>query len=299
MVESSPQAPLFKFALMAAHQAWRYRADRARIKGGLAEASIDGLRAFHSAHYTPSNLTLVVVGDFGAADAMRLVDETVGRVPARPRPPAPAIDWAVLERDTTVRWDGTARAAIIAYEAPASAQDRLAVTVLAMLRGEKLHTDEVIARDARFAIGTSNIYPAGALPVFVYATLKDGADPGAVDRIDARAREVLSAAPGPFELSQLRAYLTQLRAPTMPSASAVRGQAAQVAPRLGMDESRAIGMVLGNAALTLGLADRLIGGQEEAVDDVLSMPDDAIRQVVLRTLRPEARVVTRLAPATP
>ena len=298
-VESAPQAPLFKFALMAGHQSWRYRAESALIKGGLIEAPLDRVRAFHGTYYTPANLTLVIVGDIPADDAVALVRETVGAVPRLEPARVPAIDRAAMPRDAAVRWDSTQRAILISYDAPADDTDRLAVTLLGMLRGEAVYADETIGRDARFAIASSNIYPVGALPFFVYATLAQDADDGAADRIDTRARELLLREPAATEVAQLRGYLTQLRSPIVPTASAVRVQAKQIGPRMGVDEERAIGMVLGQAALTLGLADRLTAGREAAIEAVSKMSAQELRRVMERTLDPTRRVITRLVPAGP
>src|SRR6188768_2090026 len=53
----------------------------------LEAASIADVRAFHDIYYVPNNATLVLVGDFDSAEAQRLVERYVGRVPrGRPVP---------------------------------------------------------------------------------------------------------------------------------------------------------------------------------------------------------------------
>jgi len=47
----------------------------------LEAASIEDVRAFHGTYYVPNNATLVVVGDFDAAQAKDLVGQYLGRVP--------------------------------------------------------------------------------------------------------------------------------------------------------------------------------------------------------------------------
>jgi zinc protease len=52
--------------------------------GSLADleaASIADVRAFHSTYYVPNNATVVIVGDFDSAEAMKLVQQYLGRVP--------------------------------------------------------------------------------------------------------------------------------------------------------------------------------------------------------------------------
>jgi zinc protease len=47
----------------------------------LEAASVDDVRDFYRTYYTPSNATLVLVGDFDSAHAMALVAQYLGRVP--------------------------------------------------------------------------------------------------------------------------------------------------------------------------------------------------------------------------
>ena len=52
----------------------------------LEAASVDDVRDFYNIYYVPSNATLVVVGDFDAAQARRLVTDHLGRVPQASAP---------------------------------------------------------------------------------------------------------------------------------------------------------------------------------------------------------------------
>jgi len=47
----------------------------------LEAASVEDVRDFYRTYYVPSNATLVLVGDFDAAQAMQLVTQYIGRVP--------------------------------------------------------------------------------------------------------------------------------------------------------------------------------------------------------------------------
>ena len=51
----------------------------------LEAASVDDVRDFYQTFYVPSNATLTIVGDFEAAQVMKLVNETIGRVPKAAR----------------------------------------------------------------------------------------------------------------------------------------------------------------------------------------------------------------------
>jgi predicted Zn-dependent peptidase len=52
----------------------------------LEAASIDDVREFFRTFYVPSNATLVLVGDFESKDALRLVEQYLGRVPKSDKP---------------------------------------------------------------------------------------------------------------------------------------------------------------------------------------------------------------------
>jgi zinc protease len=47
----------------------------------LESASIADVREFHSTYYVPNNATVVIVGDFDSAEALKLVTQYLGRVP--------------------------------------------------------------------------------------------------------------------------------------------------------------------------------------------------------------------------
>ena len=51
----------------------------------LTAASLDDVKEFFRQYYSPSNLSLVIAGDFDPAEAKRLVTEVLRRHPARPR----------------------------------------------------------------------------------------------------------------------------------------------------------------------------------------------------------------------
>jgi zinc protease len=55
----------------------------------LERATLDDVRQFFRSYYAPSNATLVVAGDFDAAQAKALVDKYFGTIPTAPRPPRP------------------------------------------------------------------------------------------------------------------------------------------------------------------------------------------------------------------
>jgi Peptidase M16 inactive domain len=294
-VESSPQAPMFKFALMAANQAWRFGADRALVKGGLIEAPIERVQSFYTDWYTPSNLTMVVVGDATSADAKRIAEETIGGVARRQTGTLPAVDWSNCPRATTVQWDSTARAAIIAWPPPADEAERVALTLRGLLAMAALSMDETLQKDARMVLGSSHLYPVGDLPFMVYATLKEGADGAAVDRIEARARAIFEKEPSSADMTQLRMFIEQTANPPALTDGTVREQARQVAKMMAVIEDRAIGMVVGQAALNIGVGEMLAGDRTAALEKVKGMDAAEIAAIVRKTTG-AGKMVLRLEP---
>ena len=58
-----------------------YRHQTIGSMADLEAASINDVRAFHRTYYVPNNATLVLVGDFDRAQALKMVQQYLGRVP--------------------------------------------------------------------------------------------------------------------------------------------------------------------------------------------------------------------------
>ncbi len=84
----------------------------------LEAASIDDVRDFYQTYYVPENATVVIVGDFDAAQAKQLMTEYFGRVPkaARPVPrDIPKEPAQTAERSITVRAPWPLPAVVVAH----------------------------------------------------------------------------------------------------------------------------------------------------------------------------------------
>jgi len=68
----------------------------------LIAASLDDVKEFFKRYYTPNNLTLVIAGDFEAAEAKRLVEKYFGGIPAGPALDRPARDIPKLDGEKIV-----------------------------------------------------------------------------------------------------------------------------------------------------------------------------------------------------
>lgn len=133
--------------------AWRtamYGKDHPYVDAGIVrhithEVSLDEVRAFRAAHYTPDNATLVIAGRFDAALADQWIDylfgDWQGHAAKRAAPRAqPAVASLAVFRDTAQAWLGLAL--------PATAGTRAA----RLVAGEML---QEIADDVRHQLGAS------------------------------------------------------------------------------------------------------------------------------------------------
>jgi|GEM_PF-4524834 len=286
---------LGKFALMAATQAWRHGLDRALVMGGLEDARLDDLRAFHSAFYTRSNLTLVIVGEFERDAALDAVRRHFGDLPARP-PVHEPIDWTRAPRDATVTWDAPATIVYLAFEPPESRAERLVLTLLMEQAARAISNDREVMRHATGVDGTNRIWPAARVPVFIAATLREGADPAeARDALERRLREVLPLA---SSSALLRQSVRQAAGfPWSLESRELRAAADAVASRPGMTPERATDSVLGNTAVQIGMRDLWLGPDPDAlVREAERVIADDLAALIARTFDPERMIVTTLVP---
>jgi hypothetical protein len=292
-VEGASQAPLMKFAVMAAHQGWRHGRVSAEIKGGLAEAPIESLRSLHAAAYVPENLTLVIVGGFDAAMARASVEARIGSVPRRDAMAREPIDWEKLPGRLGMKWDSTRAGVVLTAGAPAGSRDRAVLTVWGAMLLERLYSDREVAGVASFAACSGLAAPAGEAPFLVYATVKEGVTTAECERaLRNRASALCEELRSPSALATLRLYAQQLTASPPLDARSIGAQAGQVARQMGIEEARGEMMILGNTALQIGMRDKVFGG--DAGLGAITLED--VRRITAGMTRPEAWKATVLEP---
>lgn len=295
-IDASPQAPLLKFAVMAAHQSWRHGLDRVQVRGGLAEIPIERITDLHGRHYTPRALTLTIVGDFDPAAAERLARETIGALPARPAPTPSPIDWAALPAEARVRWDCTRSAVVLAFRPPEDPGERLALSLWGNLACERLFTDAGVGDKAAIAMCTNSAWPAGRLPFFFYATVKEGAAPEeTLSALREFIRSRRTAPVGARERAQLKMLLRQTVEPPALTPESVKRQAAAVRAAGGTLDP--VDLVLGSAALRLGQRELLLPDPGAAAA-ALKVIDESLDELLARALDParERAVVLKPGP---
>ena len=91
----------------------------------LDAASVGDVKAFFRQFYVPSNASLVITGDFAAADAKKLVEKYFAWMPKRPVPPHAAPKPAVLPKAARVRLTDAVQLprVVLAWHSPAAYLD--------------------------------------------------------------------------------------------------------------------------------------------------------------------------------
>ncbi|MBA3572499.1 MAG: insulinase family protein, partial [Pyrinomonadaceae bacterium] len=79
-----------------------YSWDVIGVHEDLTAASVDDVQEFFKTYYSPNNLSLVIAGDFDAAEAKRLVEKYFGGIPAGPSLDRPARWIPTLDRERVV-----------------------------------------------------------------------------------------------------------------------------------------------------------------------------------------------------
>src|ERR687896_1827189 len=85
-VENQPYGRLNEIIYRHAFTVHPYKHPTIGSMKDLEAASVDDVRDFFRTYYVPDNATLVLVGDFDSKEALKLVEQYLGRVPKANRP---------------------------------------------------------------------------------------------------------------------------------------------------------------------------------------------------------------------
>lgn len=283
--QQAPGTPVFKFAMMAASQFWRWGLDEASIATDLGEMDAGALIDFHRDHYVPERLAIAVTGDFDADACRRIIEEKFGGL-KRGEAGRPAIDWSRVPAAGDVRWDGRASAVMVAFPPPDTAAERLAATAWAMtaasFRGPTVMTN---------APG----WIVGDLPVFFAGAVEPGGDMAAVeDAVRAAIAGAKSRAARAGVVGQLRQAVRMIAQPPTLDLPAMRAQATRTA---GGNEARGEQMALAQAALEL-VKSEIAPIEGGTVEEVLAWDAADWKAFVDRLTREENAKVVRIRPSS-
>ncbi|UQS32434.1 insulinase family protein [Streptomyces fradiae] len=245
----------------------------------LDAATLEDARAFFRTYYAPNNAVLSVVGDIDPEQTLAWIEKYFGSIPSHDGKPVPRdghlTDVIGEELREVVEEDVPARALMAAYRLPADgtrpcdAAD-LALTILGGGESSRLH-NRLVRRDrTAVAAGFGLLRLAGA-PSMGWLDVKTSAGVEVPD-IEAAVDEELArfAAEGPTAEEMERAQ-AQLEREWLDRLGTVAGRA---------DELCRFAVLFGDPQLAL-----------TAVQRVLEVTADEVREVAARHLRPDNRGV--------
>ena len=155
----------------------------------LEAASIADVREFHETYYVPENATVVIVGDFDAAQTLQMVNQYFARVPKAKRPVPGFAEGAAADEGTPCRRRGSVavarcrRHAHITYDGHPDAYPlHIAAKILSDGQSARIPRELVYnKRIALTAFGSGNIIEDPNL-FYAVAIVQPGQTPEAAER---------------------------------------------------------------------------------------------------------------------
>jgi predicted Zn-dependent peptidase len=179
----------------------------------LEAASIDDVRDFFRTYYVPNNATLVLAGDFDSKEALKLVEQYLGRVPKSTRPvprDIPEEPAKAKERRVRLEEDWPLPAVVVAHHItfdghPDSYPLHVASKVLSDGQSSRIYRQLVYEKQlALAAFGGGNIIEDPNL-FFAVAIVQPGKTPEQVaDALIAELEKLRKEAISPAELQQAK-----------------------------------------------------------------------------------------------
>ncbi len=179
----------------------------------LTAASLDDVKEFFRAYYTPNNLSLVIAGDFDLAEARRLIEKYFGTIPAGPALDQPPRGMAKLdaERVVEVKDRVPQERTYFTWHSPAyfdagDAELELAATILTDGLSARLNKSLVYEKQLCSDVTSLQFSRELASNFILWATARPGAQLAQVEQIvtDEIAR-FAKEGPTPAELNRAKA----------------------------------------------------------------------------------------------
>ena len=142
--ETNPFRVLMQRVMATAYMWHGYGRSTIGARSDIENVPIERLQSFYRRYYQPDNAMLVLSGNFDREDALSMVNDYFGAIPA-PERSGDMILWPTYtrepvqdgERSITVRRAGTVRSLMAAYHIPSAAhEDYAAIDILAHLLGD-------------------------------------------------------------------------------------------------------------------------------------------------------------------
>ncbi len=142
--ETNPFRVLMQRVMATAYMWHGYSRSTIGARSDIENVPIERLHSFYERYYQPDNAMLVLSGNIDPEDALSLVEEHFGEIPA-PERTGDMILWPTYtreptqdgERSVTVRRSGTVRSMMAAYHIPAAGhEDYAAIDILSHILGD-------------------------------------------------------------------------------------------------------------------------------------------------------------------
>ena len=192
LIDNQPYIPsMLRINELAYGDYWPYAHSTIGDMQDLIDAPLEAVREFFDTHYAPNNAVLSISGDFDPAEAISLVQQYFGSIPARQTPafePPPMSPQAAEQRETSYDANATLPAFHLAYHIPKSrTPDHYALEVMALILGDgessRLY-QRLVKRDEicqEVAVGTDD--RRGPDLFSVWAVMASGHSPEEAQRV--------------------------------------------------------------------------------------------------------------------
>lgn len=230
-VETNPHGMLAEVFRSAAFVAHPYGTPVIGWKSEVSHLTRAQAAAFYNSHYVPANMIIALVGDLDPEQALSVVRDSFGKLPAVPPPAGPITEEPTPpgERHVMVRWDAKPRM-LIGFPLPAGGHPHDAAisaleTILANGKSGRLYRSLVVERDvaSRISVGSGN--PGYRYPnLFTISAIpRLGNTPEAVER--AILEEIEKLTREPVSRIELETAVNQVEAGLVRSLSSNMGMA--------------------------------------------------------------------------
>lgn len=189
-VENNNDAILFETVRATAIMAHPYRWNVIGWMSDILSWPRDEVIAYYRTYYAPNNAVLVLVGDFAADEALRLIRTHYGPIPAGPPPPEVRTEEPpqLGPKEAVVRREAQTPSLLLAWHGPeASSADYVPLAVLAMplLDGDSSRLHRRLVRDEQLALRVSGGIQESIDPYLFLISVKPrpGADLGRIEAI--------------------------------------------------------------------------------------------------------------------
>lgn len=218
-IDNQPYVPsMLRINELAYGDYWPYAHSTIGDMQDLVDAPLEAVQEFFNTYYAPNNAVISIAGDFDPQEALRLVTEYFGDIPARQTPTFDApnpVEQAAEQTETMYDANATLPAFHLAYHIPTSrTPDHYALEMLALVLGDgessrlyqRLVKREEICQEV--AVGTDDRrgpdlfsvwavmasgHPPEAAQEIIYAELQSIADAGVTERELQKAKNRVSA----------------------------------------------------------------------------------------------------------